>query len=77
MGSVAPASQRGGTGRNDSLGPKWRGKEALLDEISPSSRKIEGRVSAQEMSPHVMREHRHRNGEGPGKEKVRGRQENI
>ena len=57
-----------GTGRNSS-GPKWRGKEASLDEISPSSRRIERRVSAQGMSPCVnKREHDHRIGEGPGKE---------
>ena len=60
-----------GMGRNSS-GPKWRGKEASLDEISPSSRKIGRRVSAQEMSPCVnKRAHDHRIREGPGKESHR------
>lgn len=64
-------------GRN-SLGMKQRGKEALLDEISPSSRKIEGRVSAQKMSPCVnKRERRHRSGEGPGKESQRQTREHM
>ena len=44
-------------GRN-SLGMKQRGKEASLDEISPSSRKTKttGRVSAQEMVHVSIRE---------------------
>ena len=44
-------------GRN-SLGPKQRGKEASLDEISPSPRKTKAvrRVSAQEMVHVSMRE---------------------
>ena len=44
-------------GRN-SLGMKQRGKEALLDEISPSSRKTKavGRVSAHEMVHVSIRE---------------------
>lgn len=80
---VPPAPQKKdgrGMGRN-SLGPKQRGKEALLDEISPSSRKTKalGRVSAQGTAPRVNQ--RVNKGtqvrEGPGKERLRQTREYL